>query len=105
MSEFRKDPITGIWRIVAEGRGTRPNEYAAPPPSPSAEADCPFCEGREALTPPEVAAVRLDRSAPNGPGWTVRAIPNRFPTGGFGFDPPPLPELSAVRTGPRDGGP
>ncbi|MGA8275560.1 MAG: DUF4931 domain-containing protein [Thermoplasmata archaeon] len=103
MSEFRKDPITGIWRIVAEGRGTRPNEYAAPPPSPSAEADCPFCEGREALTPPEVAAVRLDRSAPNGPGWTVRAIPNRFPTVGSVSTPHPFPNSRRFERAPGTG--
>jgi UDPglucose--hexose-1-phosphate uridylyltransferase len=80
MSEFRKDPITGRWRIVAEGRSARPNKYAPPPSPVSGEDDCPFCEGHESRTPPEVAAVRSPGSAPNGPGWTVRAIPNRYPT-------------------------
>ncbi len=58
----------------------RPNDYSAPPPPRSAEEDCPFCEGHEGSTPLEIAAVRGARSPPNGPGWTVRAIPNRFPT-------------------------
>ncbi len=80
MSEFRKDPLTARWRIVAEGRLARPNKYAAPVPTASDSEDCPFCEGHEARTPAEVAAVRPKGSLPNGPGWTVRAIPNRYPT-------------------------
>lgn len=79
MSELRRDPITGHWVVIAEGRSLRPNEYAASPPPGSAE-DCPFCEGQESRTPPEVAAVRPKGSRPGGPGWSVRAIPNKFPT-------------------------
>ena len=80
MSEYRQDPFTGRWAVVAEGRGARPNEHASSPPSASADPNCPFCEGREARTPPEVGALRRSGSAPDGPGWSVRAIPNRFPT-------------------------
>lgn len=80
MSELRRDPFTGRWAVVAEGRSARPNDYAARPPTESSDGDCPFCEGREERTPPEVAAVRGGGSHPNGPGWSVRAIPNRFPT-------------------------
>ncbi|GAB4143460.1 MAG: galactose-1-phosphate uridylyltransferase [Planctomycetota bacterium] len=40
---------------------------------------CPFCPGNEAMTPPEVDAVRAPGSAPDGPGWTVRAFPNKYP--------------------------
>ncbi|HBQ86783.1 MAG TPA: galactose-1-phosphate uridylyltransferase, partial [Syntrophomonas sp.] len=39
---------------------------------------CPFCEGNEANTPPEIAVVRKPDTAPNGPGWMVRTIPNKF---------------------------
>ena len=88
MPEFRKDPLTGRWRIVAEGRSARPNEYAPGPALPSNDADCPFCEGREARTPPEVAAVRGNAGRPNGPGWTVRAVPNRFPSVAPASGPP-----------------
>jgi UDPglucose--hexose-1-phosphate uridylyltransferase len=80
MPEFRKDPLTGRWRIIAEGRLGRPNKYAGPLPVPRADDDCPFCEGREERTPPELAALRPAGGPPNGPGWTVRAIPNRYPT-------------------------
>lgn len=79
VSEFRQDPITGRWAIVAEGRGARPNDFATRPP-PTAPKNCPFCEGNEGMTPPEVAAYRTGSLAPNAPGWTVRTIPNKFPT-------------------------
>ena len=39
---------------------------------------CPFCEGHESKTPPEVLAYR-NGSAPNHPGWSLRVIPNKFP--------------------------
>jgi len=80
MSEFRKDPITGRWRIIAPGRSARPNAYAGPPPARESDESCPFCEGHEARTPPETAAVRPAGGAADGPGWSVRAIPNRFPS-------------------------
>jgi UDPglucose--hexose-1-phosphate uridylyltransferase len=85
VSELRKDPITGHWVVIAENRLARPNEYAAPA-RPSPPGDCPFCEGQEGRTPPEVAAVRNKGSPADGPGWSVRAIPNRFPT--LAPDPP-----------------
>jgi len=31
------------------------------------------------MTPPEVYAVRSSPGKPNGPGWTVRVVPNKFP--------------------------
>lgn len=40
---------------------------------------CPFCPGREDLTPPEVLAFRQGGTAPNTPGWDLRVIPNKFP--------------------------
>ena len=79
MSEYRRDPITGRWAIVAESRAARPNEYLKRV-APSAPADCPFCPGHESWTPPEVAALRASGSPANGPGWTVRAVPNKFPS-------------------------
>jgi UDPglucose--hexose-1-phosphate uridylyltransferase len=79
MSEFRRDPFLRRWRLFAEGRSARPNEYA-PGPGARGEESCPFCEGRESQTPPELAAVRAAGSGPDRPGWSVRAFPNRFPT-------------------------
>lgn len=80
MSELRKDPVTGGWRVVAENRSRRPDDYAggAAPSAPGAA--CPFCEGQESRTPPEVAAIRPRGGVADGPGWTVRSFPNLFPT-------------------------
>jgi UDPglucose--hexose-1-phosphate uridylyltransferase len=80
MSEFRRDPFTGHWRLFAEGRSSRPNEYGPTPEPPTGAEACPFCEGREVRTPGEFAAVRRAGGSPNGPGWQVRSFPNRFPT-------------------------
>jgi UDPglucose--hexose-1-phosphate uridylyltransferase len=39
---------------------------------------CPFCEGREDRTPPEVLALGRETGA-GGPGWRVRVVPNLYP--------------------------
>ncbi len=43
------------------------------------EPRCPFCEGRESETPPEVYATGPEGRIPDTPGWRVRVVPNRFP--------------------------
>lgn len=77
--EYRRDIISGRWVIIASERGSRPGALQPRPQLRTDPADCPFCTGREHLTPPEVLAVRPAGGAANGPGWTVRAIPNRYP--------------------------
>jgi UDPglucose--hexose-1-phosphate uridylyltransferase len=102
VSELRQDPFTGSWSIVAEGRGARPNEHAVRVPDAVADPDCPFCDGHEDRTPPEIAALRPRGSAPNNPRWSARAIPNRFPSlGGTPSDPAtvPPPAGGAARPG------
>jgi UDPglucose--hexose-1-phosphate uridylyltransferase len=49
--------------------------------------NCPFCEGHEQRTPPEVAASRPDGGPPDSPGWKVRAVPNLYPA--FSFEEGP----------------
>jgi UDPglucose--hexose-1-phosphate uridylyltransferase len=80
MTEIRVDPLSGHRSIVAVDRAQRPGAFFAiePPPPIDVEAD-PFAPGHEHETPPEVYAVRPDGSAPDTPGWTVRAVPNRYP--------------------------
>ena len=80
MSEIRWDPWTGRPVVIAGSRSARPNEYGGAPPPKSSPEECPFCEGHEDRTPPEVSAIRPGGGAPNGAGWTVRLIPNKFPT-------------------------
>ena len=78
MSEFRQDPITGRWVIVASGRAHRPRRFGSWSEPTEAEP-CPFCPGNEALTPPELWAARGAHSAPDTPGWLVRVVPNKYP--------------------------
>jgi len=78
MPELRKDPVVGRWVIIATERARRPSDFATDPVRPRAVA-CAFCEGREAQTPPEILAGRRPGEEPNGPGWTYRVVPNKFP--------------------------
>ena len=71
MPELRKDPVIGRWVIVAEERAKRPHDFHTPAEA-SPGGFCPFCEGNESKTPPEVVALRDPGGAPNGPGWRVR---------------------------------
>lgn len=73
MSVLRRDATTGGWVIVAPERRRRPKEPRASQPSPAA-GSCPFCAGREEDTPGEL--LRL--SSPDGSGWSVRVVPNKF---------------------------
>ncbi len=78
MGELRKDPVTGRWVIIATERKWRPVEWSSPR-QPIVRDFCPFCEGNERSTPPEIGAVRPNGSQPNEPGWLVRVVPNKFP--------------------------
>lgn len=79
MPELRKDPITGRWVIIATERARSPWDYAVES-SPPQGGVCPFCPGNEAETPAEIEATgRRDDEPANGPGWSVRVIPNKFP--------------------------
>ena len=48
-------------------------------PNPAELETCPFCEGREDRTPPEVFALPKGDRKPDTPGWSVRVVPNKFP--------------------------
>jgi UDPglucose--hexose-1-phosphate uridylyltransferase len=69
--------------VVAPARAQRPG---APRPHEERErndaAGCPFCEGREAATPPETFALGRPGRAADTPGWWVRVVPNKFPAFG-----------------------
>jgi UDPglucose--hexose-1-phosphate uridylyltransferase len=95
MPEVRIDPLSGQRTIVAADRATRPGGgLSASPAKPIDPAGDPFLEGHEDRTPPELFAVREEGSAPDGPGWRVRVVPNLYPA----LDPAsPEPEPFANR--------
>jgi UDPglucose--hexose-1-phosphate uridylyltransferase len=78
MPELRKDPITGRWVVVSTERQKRPMDFRFEKATAIGREHCPFCPGREHVTPPEVLAYRQSGAA-NGPGWDLRVVPNKFP--------------------------
>ncbi len=78
MSEMRKDIFTGRWVIVAKPHGVRPSDLHFRRFTRDT-GFCPFCENNEASTPKEVFAIRSPGSLPDGPGWSVRVVPNLQP--------------------------
>jgi UDPglucose--hexose-1-phosphate uridylyltransferase len=78
MPELRRDPIVGRWVIVDTDHPNRPEDYEYEPHKPHGGV-CPFCYGNEAMTPPEIEAVREPNTHCNTPGWQVRVVPNKFP--------------------------
>lgn len=82
MPELRRDPVTGSWVVIATERAKRPHDFARHHRAAAGDQKCPFCEGHEAMTPPEVYAFRPEGSAPDTPGWSVRVVPNLYPAFG-----------------------
>ena len=76
--EMRKDSLVSRWVMFAPDRGQRPINVLAHSVTIPADRD-PFAEGNESETPPELLAYRNQDSRPNGPGWRVRVVPNKFP--------------------------
>ncbi|QDT36439.1 galactose-1-phosphate uridylyltransferase [Stratiformator vulcanicus] len=76
MPEFRKDPLLDRWVIIAPERSQRPIEFEHETYRP--DGFDPFAEGNESSTPSELLAVRSHDSSPDGPGWRVRVVPNKF---------------------------
>jgi UDPglucose--hexose-1-phosphate uridylyltransferase len=79
MPELRKDPVTGRWVIISTDRQKRPNDFVFERARIIGREHCPFCPGHEALTPPEILSYRQNGGPPNGPGWDIRVVPNKFP--------------------------
>jgi UDPglucose--hexose-1-phosphate uridylyltransferase len=74
---IRRNPVSGKLAIDAPARAVRPHAGGAGQ-GPSTQT-CPFCDGNERLTPPEVDAVRPGGGPPDSPGWRVRVVPNKYP--------------------------
>ena len=79
MSELRKDPVTGRWVIISTERTKRLSDFQLESVTIAPDEACPFCDGREHMTPRELLARRTNGSHPDGPGWELRVVPNQFP--------------------------
>ena len=105
-SEFRLDPLTERWVLIAEGRNERPSDFETKvveggvrePCEKNIDYHCAFCAGNEGLTTPTTAAVIPRNSCANGdypsdyvvangvdacgvqgPSWRARAFENKYP--------------------------
>lgn len=76
MSEFRQDIVNKNWVLIAEGRGSRPDDFknqpATPGHPPQYSRSCQFCPGNEHLSPIEIARY------PKKGDWQVRVVPNKY---------------------------
>lgn len=73
MAKYVPDVGTKRWVVIAPFRNVRPFVAEAPQGKPV----CPFCEGNESETPPEV--YRIGGGEKDKPGWQVRVVPNKYP--------------------------
>ncbi|MCL5774732.1 MAG: galactose-1-phosphate uridylyltransferase [Patescibacteria group bacterium] len=74
MSEFRQNPISKHWVLIAQNRAKRPEDYktySVMEGLPELDKKCVFCPGNEALN------TELYRF-PYGKNWEIRIIPNKF---------------------------
>ncbi len=79
MPELRKDPVTRRWVIIATDGLKGPRDYVVPKDPPRSVKSCPFCQGGEPDTMPEILAYRDAGLPANSPEWFVRVMPNKFP--------------------------
>ena len=101
MPELRLDPLSGLRTIVAGERAGRPGGELSATARPAIDPEKdPFLEGHEERTPPELFAWRPEGGATNGPGWTVRVVPNLYPALGEGAAAEPADPLSSGRGEP-----
>lgn len=74
MSEFRQNPITKAWVLIAPKRAMRPEEYKARSVMeglPEHDSACVFCPGNESIN------KELYRF-PGGRDWQIRVVDNKF---------------------------
>ena len=101
MPELRLDPLSGLRTIVAGERAGRPGGELRAEQRPELDpSKDPFLEGHEDRTPPELFAWRPAGGAADGPGWTVRVVPNLYPA--LAAEGAPAPPSDPLATGRGD---
>lgn len=76
MSEIRYDRLHNAHVIIAPERLHRPDAICTT--SNPVDQICPFCEGNESMTPPEIYALRSPGSFVDESGWQTRVVPNLY---------------------------
>lgn len=74
MSEYRQNPVTKQWVLIAPNRAKRPEDfrtYSVMNGVPELDPSCVFCPGQEASN------EELFRF-PEGPDWQIRVIDNKY---------------------------
>jgi len=78
MSDIRYDRIHDSYVIIAPERLHRPDCNFSESETEIVDEHCPFCEGNESMTPPEIFAIREKGSFANEEGWQTRVVPNLY---------------------------
>lgn len=86
MSQYRYDPLNNQWVVIAAERLKRPN-IEPPKFSVIKEDVCPFCEGKEWLTPSEIYAYSQQSRRKNSTKWMTRVVPNLYKAVGIESGP------------------
>lgn len=77
-SEYRQDPLSGNWVLIAPERGHKPQatgQKASQEKPPVYDPACPFCPGNEAM----LSAILEETPSKHEPGWQTRIVPNKYP--------------------------
>lgn len=78
MSDIRYDRIRDTHVIISPERLHRPDCNIGLRNRHVASTVCPFCEGNEKMTPPEIFAKRSADTFANEKGWKTRVVPNLY---------------------------
>lgn len=72
--------MIGRWVIISTERSLRPDDYKIEKEEKLNDlSKCPFEEGNESLTPPEILSYRKPETNKNEKGWWIRVVPNKYP--------------------------
>lgn len=65
--------------VIATERAKRPDSFRQKEKDElKSDSICPFCEGNEKMTPPEIYSIRKNGGEPDSPGWLIRVVPNLY---------------------------
>ena len=78
MSEIRYDRLHDTHVIISPERLHRPDCNFSAEQAKSSDKACPFCEGNEKMTPPEIFSIRAKDSFANEKRWQTRVVPNLY---------------------------